>query len=141
MCSMQTIVDVLSGNRSKEIDEEFYLKIKASYELCLKLLWIEEKFNIVKDNYYEWEEEIKKSYDYLISVQNSDPNCDRIMKEHGKAEIVTLNRRIFNVLNSIRMYRDQVLHDLSGINSDYKVKFEKKTNALYCCESHSMTYN
>lgn len=131
MCSMQTIIDVLSGNKSKDIDEKLYLKIKDSYKLCLKLIWIEEKFNIVKDNYYEWEEEIQKSYDFLISVQNSDSNCNQVIKNHGIAEIVTLNRRIINVLNSIRMYRDQVLHDLSGINPDYKVRFEKKTNELY----------
>ena len=128
---MQTIIDVLSGNKSKDIDEKLYLKIKDSYKLCLKLIWIEEKFNIVKDNYYEWEEEIQKSYDFLISVQNSDSNCNQVIKNHGIAEIVTLNRRIINVLNSIRIYRDQVLHDLSGINPDYKVRFEKKTNELY----------
>ena len=97
----------------------------------MKLLWIEEKFNIVSDNFYEWEQEIQKSYDFLIANQNEHSNYDMIIQAHGSKEIIILNRRLFNVLSSIRMYRDQVLHDLANLDNQLKREFEAETNRQY----------
>lgn len=130
-CHVQIMEEALTTNKAWEIDDKTFLKTENEYHLCMKLLWTEERFNIVRDNFYEWEQEIKKSYDFLIENQNDHPDCNTIMQTHGAKEIVILNRRLFNVLNSIRMYRDQVLHDLSGLDSQMKSEFEKETNRQY----------
>ena len=130
-CHVQIMEESLTTNKAWEIDDNTFLRTENEYHLCLKLLWTEERFNIVSDNFYEWEQEIKKSYDFLIENQNEHPDCDTIMQTHGAKEIVILNRRLFNVLNSIRMYRDQVLHDLSDLDNQMKCKFEEETHRQY----------
>lgn len=124
-CRVQ-IMEELFGNREvHEITDDCFLNVKRSYFTCLKLLWIEEKWNIVSDNFYEWEEEIKNSYDFFLHNHNENN------VEYGKREIIRLNRRLFNVLSSIRMYRDQVLKDLSDLDSELKKQFEKETHTQY----------
>lgn len=105
-CRMQIMDEFLSNTQPWEIEDTIFIKIKNAYSNCLNLLWIEEKLNIVNGNFYEWEQEIKDSYDFLIKTQSDKPDCNNIMNEHGTKEIIVLNRRLFNVLNSIRMYRD-----------------------------------
>lgn len=130
-CHVQIMEELLSNGQSWEIDDDEFIKVREDYYTCLNLLWIEEKFNIVSDNFYEWEQEIKNSYNFLIENQNDRPDCDTIMNEHGTKEIIVLNRRFFNIINSIRMYRDQVLHDLSSIGNKAKIAFEKETHNQY----------
>lgn len=130
-CHVQIMEEYLTTNKAWEIDDETFLQTSSEYHLCMKLLWTEERFNIVRDNFYEWEQEIKKSYDFLIESQSDHPDCNMIMQAHGTKEIVVLNRRLFNVINSIRMYRDQVLHDLSSLDSCMKCDFEEETHRQY----------
>lgn len=114
-CKVQIMEELLFNNQCREIEDEIFIETKNAYNDCLNLLWIEEKLNIVSGNFYEWEQEIKDSYDFLVKAQNDRSDCNNIMNKHGAKEIIVLNRRLFNVLNSIRMYRDQILHDLSDI--------------------------
>lgn len=130
-CHIQIMEELLTNNQSWRIEDNSFKAVRESYFTCLNLLWIEEKLNIVSGNFYEWEQEIKKSYDFLLKTQSDRSDCDLIMKEHGTKEIIILNRLLFNVVNSIRMYRDQVLHDLSGLGGDLKSDFEKETNRQY----------
>lgn len=130
-CRVQIMEELLTNNQSWEIEDDIFIEIKNAYSDCLNLLWIEEKINIVSGNFYEWEQEIKDSYDFLIKAQSDKPDCNIIMNEHGTKEIIVLNRRLFNVLNSVRMYRDQILHDLSHFGSEFKAQFEKATNQQY----------
>jgi len=130
-CRVQIMEEFLTNNQSWEIEDRDFITVRDAYKTCLRLLWVEEKFNIVSDNFYEWEQEIKDSYDFLIESQSDRPDCDTIMKEHGTKEIIVLNRRLSNILNSIRMYRDQVLHDLSALGNELKIKFESETNRQY----------
>lgn len=130
-CHIQIMEELLTNNQSREIGDDSFKAVKESYFTCLRLLWIEEKLNIVSENFYEWEQEIKRSYDFLLMAQSDCADCNWIMQEHGTKEIIILNRRLFNVLNSIRMYRDQVLHDLSGLGDNLKSDFEKETNRQY----------
>lgn len=124
-CRAQIMGELLRNNKVHEIADDCFLNVKRDYFTCLKLLWIEEKWNIVSDNFYEWEEEIKNSYDFLLLNYNE---CN---VEYGKREIIILNRRLFNVLSSIRMYRDQVLKDLSDLDNELKKEFENETHAQY----------
>ncbi len=130
-CHVQIMEEFLTNNQSWKIEDESFKSVKESYFTCLNLLWIEEKLNIVSGNFYEWEQEIKKSYDFLLATQSDRNDCKSIMREHGTKEIIVLNRHLFNVINSIRMYRDQVLHDLSSLDDNLKKNFEKETNHQY----------
>lgn len=126
----------LSGIPSREIEDEIFVKVGNSYNACLSMIWIEEKFNIVSGNYHEWEQEIKESYDFFLANQNDKPDCNEILQNYGMTEVVVLNRRLNNLLSTIRLYRDQVLHGLSLLEkqlfvSNLKNEFEKETNKLY----------
>lgn len=130
-CRIQIMEEVLTNNQSWRIEDSSFMAVRESYFTCLNLLWVEEKINIVSGNFYEWEQEIKRSYDFLLKNQSDRYDCHSIMTEHGTKEIIVLNRHLFNVINSIRMYRDQVLHDLSGLGDKLKSDFEKETHRQY----------
>lgn len=130
-CHMQIIEEFYANVPPWKIEDSNFIEVKNAYNTCLNLLWIEEKFNIVSGNFYEWEQEIKNSYDFLLKNQSDRPDCKLIMKQHGTEEIIVLNRRLSNVLSSIRMYRDQVLHDLSNLGKEFKINFEEETNRQY----------
>ncbi|AUS26741.1 hypothetical protein [Paenibacillus polymyxa] len=135
-CGVQTMQELLFGTPPKDVDDEVFLKVRSSYHACLSLIWIEEKFNMVSANYYEWEEQIKESYDFFLANQNDKQDCAEKFQNFGMAQVVVLNRRLNNLLNTIRLYRDQVLHGLSLLEkqllvSDLKIEFEKETNKLY----------
>ncbi|MNW47510.1 hypothetical protein D3C74_248420 [compost metagenome] len=135
-CSIQIMKEILSGIPPKDVNDDIFLKVRNSYHACLSLIWIEEKFNIVSANYYEWEEQIKEGYDFFLENQNDKQDCDEKFQDFGMAEVVVLNRRLNNLLSTIRLYRDQVLHGLSLLEkqllvSDLKIEFEKETNKLY----------
>lgn len=130
-CHVQIMEELLVNMQPWEIEDSSFIEVKNAYNTCLNLLWIEEKFNIVAGNFYEWEQEIKNSYDFMIKNQSDRPNCKFIMTQHGTEEIIVFNRRLANVLSSIRMYRDQVLHDLSNLDNELKSNFEKETNRQY----------
>lgn len=60
-CHVQIMEEALTTNKGWEIDDKTFLRAENEYHLCMKLLWTEERFNIVSDNFYEWEQEIKKA--------------------------------------------------------------------------------
>lgn len=130
-CRVQIMEEIITNNQSWRIEEDSFIAVKKSYSICLNLLWIEEKLSIVSDNFYEWESEIKDSYDFFLKNQSDSSYCNSIMCSHGIKDIIVLNRRLINVLNSIRMYRDQVLHDLSCLDDKLRRDFEKETNRQY----------
>ena len=117
-------------DQSREITKEKYSEIKDAYEICLTCLWIEEKFNILFGNYLEFEEELENIYSVLIK-ENKNPE-EQIC--YGREFISKLNRRLANFLSSVRMYIDQVQHDLSTI--DKKIEEDLKLKELFLKETH-----
>ena len=67
-CKLQTMDELLCNMPAREIKDEEFLKVKSEYSSCLILLWIEEKFNIISGNYYDWEEEIKENYNFFHTI-------------------------------------------------------------------------
>ena len=63
-CHIQIMEELLTNNQSWRIEDDSFKAVRESYFTCLNLLWIEEKLNIVSGNFYEWEQEIKKSEDF-----------------------------------------------------------------------------
>lgn len=135
-CEIQTRDEFLCNVPAREIKDEEFLKIKNAYSSCLILLWIEEKFNIISGNYYDWEEEIKENYNFFIENQNSDPDCDARFIKYGSQKIVELNRKLNNLLSSIRLYQDQTYHELSSMEkrlgvTNLEKQLKNKSHELY----------
>ena len=114
------------GPRLK-IKKQDFIEIKKMYSECRKFLWIEEKFNILKENYLEFKKEIKHFYTIIDQNQTNESNLKKLISK----KIIQYNRLVFNFLSSVRLYIDQVQKDLNSINPEYKQKFKKKTNILY----------
>lgn len=133
--TVQNMREVLCHIPEHDLPEKDFLCVKNAYNTCLTLLWIEEKFNILSQNYDEWEEEIKSSYDFFLRNQNSDPDCSHRQNQFGLKEIIILNRRLNNFLSSVRLYQDQVSHNLSSLeeitSKTLLQNFQQKASALY----------
>lgn len=114
------------GPRLK-IKKQDFIEIKKMYSECRKFLWIEEKFNILKENYLEFKKEIEHFYTIIDQNQTNESNLKKLISK----KIIQYNRLVFNFLSSVRLYIDQVQKDLNSINPEYKQKFKKKTNILY----------
>ena len=110
-----------------EIKKQDFIEIKKMYSECRKFLWIEEKFNILKENYLEFKKEIKHFYKIIDQNQTNESNLKKLISK----KIIQYNRLVFNFLSSVRLYIDQVQKDLNSINPEYKQKFKNKTNILY----------
>ena len=131
ICHVQIMEEFLTSATSQLISDDNFNKVKNAYELCLTLLWIEEKFNIITANFLEFEQEVYDAYNFISVNTNDKSESDEIIKIYGRDKIISLNRRIANILGSIRMYRDQVSHDLSKIDTELKEQFTKQTNIQY----------
>ncbi|MDU4882665.1 MAG: hypothetical protein E6348_04215 [Clostridium celatum] len=128
--------EILCNISAREIDDAQFLRIESAYNICLALLWIEEKFNIITGNYYDLEQEIEENYNYFLVNQSSDSNCNILFHKYGSEKIVVLNRKLNNLLSSIRLYQDQTFHELSTLEkqlgiTDLVKKFKDKTHELY----------
>jgi len=91
-----------------EIEKDDYDRISIAKQSLVNMLYIEEKFNFIVENFLELEQELVKvtlnkmyfpiySFDWSMSV----------------SDIHLINRRIINLLTTSRMYLDQVSHDLN----------------------------
>lgn len=141
-CGVQIMEEILCNIPAREISDDQFLKIERAYNICLALLWVEEKFNIISGNYYELEQEFEENYKYFLDNQNSDPNCNRLFHKYGSEKIVVLNRKLNNLLSSIRLYQDQTFHELSKLEKQLSMnnlvkKFKSKTHELY---DNSLSY-
>lgn len=89
----------------EEISQQDYLQGKAAKEGYMALLGIEEKLDIVLENYAEYERELLS-----LALNRSifhDPDWSSIIND-----IHTVNRRLANLLTTGRLYIDQVKHDI-----------------------------
>ena len=114
------------GPRLK-IKKQDFIEIKKMYSECRKFLWIEEKFNILKENYLEFKKEIENLYTIIDQNQINESNLEKLISK----KIIQYNRLVFNFLSSVRLYIDQVQKDLNSINPKYKQEFKMKTNIIY----------
>lgn len=108
--------------------------IKKHYGLMLRYEWIEEKFKIVLDNYTEFEQTIYEVYHDCKACQKNDKE----LVERAQKGINTVNRRVANLLTTVRMYYDHLFHDVSthekvlGLSKGlYSKPLSKKANELY----------
>lgn len=116
-------------NISVEIDSQRFETVESAKNTCLLALGLEEKFQLVVDNYIEWETELLKQAQIYMFRQ---PNKFEAMQQR-----VLVARRLTNVLTGFRLYVDQTDHAVSKVfgNSSEELKSIKKFKAnLY--DSH-----
>ncbi len=110
-----------------EIDEQEYKDIKNPKVNLLELFYIEEDFDLVLENYIEYEIE-------LLSIASRTmifPNDDYYSISRDRK---TISRRIMNLLSTCRAYLDQSSHHLSNIygkNSEESKVFKEETHIQY----------
>lgn len=106
---MATLLDYIYNNKS-EITEEEFKKMKNEYTFIMKIVWINEKYGMVLDNYYEFISEMRRAERELLEREQG---IEKI--ELGQKFILLFNRKLSNLLCSVRMYIDQTQHDLSTL--------------------------
>jgi len=94
------------GSHSIPITEEEFARAQECKEKLLKALEIEEKFNIVLENYLEYEKELLDiTLQKAISFDMSDT----------RDIIHRIDRRLINLLSTCRLYLDQVPQDVGSM--------------------------
>lgn len=91
-----------------EVSAEEFIQFKRCKNGFMVLLDIEEKLDIVLENYAEYERELLS-----LTLERSlffDPSWSAVI-----SDIHTVNRRLANLLTTSRLYIDQVKHDISKI--------------------------
>jgi hypothetical protein len=99
---------VLFSKQFVDISESDYQHIKVARYKLIEALNIEEKWELVVENYREFEMEIlKSSTSYMLfSYYEYSPLVNELNK---------INRRLINLLTACRLYVDQIIHQISNI--------------------------
>ncbi len=100
-----------------EISEDEYGKLKAAKEALFQTLYMEEKLDIVLENYFEFEETVLKSALKHMLFRNQDYNWYQSEKR-------MISRRIINLLTACRLYVDQTRHHISRIFGKISTQFQ-----------------
>jgi hypothetical protein len=93
------------------ISEEEYQAISNAKKKLLEALYLEEKLDIVIENYLEFEMELLASS--TRQMVNRGQNYSWFQEEINK-----LNRRVVNLLSAGRLYLDHSMHHLSNMYGD-----------------------
>lgn len=125
---MYGLTRLVSGQPGfQEIGIEQSKKIAEAKLNLIEILYIEEKFNILIENYFDLESTLLElSAKYMI-FRNLD--YEIIQNRHQ-----LVNRRIINLLSSTRLYLDQTkhhFHNIFGKNSSEVKRFKSATNSEY----------
>lgn len=115
------------GSQSISSSLEEFNKAKESRKFLVHGLRIENKFELLLENYIEFESELLD-----ISTRNmvrQVPNYEWL-----KDQTNLINRRIVNLLSTCRLYQDHIAHELSllfGEKSDEYKTIEDKKSEMY----------
>ena len=110
-----------------EIDKAEYERIKVARTNLLELLLLEETFDVLIENFQEYEAE-------LLSIASRDLVFSFHDDNSISRERIIVARRIVNLLSACKMYLDQSIHHLTtmyGENSEKVEVVRNKTNNYY----------
>jgi hypothetical protein len=109
-----------------KINKTDFIELKKAKEFLNYIFNVEESYDILISNYVEFEQEILK-----LTLQNmifSDYTSE------GFYELkMLLNKRLINLLSSVKLYQDLVKHQIPGYFEDRK-KFQNRINNLFATE-------
>jgi len=92
----------------ENIDQRRYLEVKHAREVCLTAIDLEEKINLLLDNYSEFEIELLKLAQWAIVHRVRDHHESMLQR-------LLIDRRIVNLLTACRLYLDQSEHRISQL--------------------------
>jgi len=128
---------VLESNGFVALSEEEFETIKEAQENLFEALFIEENFDLVVENYLEFE------IDLLSAAARQMIHAMRKYDQYQE-ERRRINRRIANVLTACRSYLDQTGHHLSemfGRDSAIESKFQQGVSEQYeRCAAYRVMY-
>ena len=109
------------------IDEVEYVRVKTARQNLFDILFVEEKFDLVAENFYEYETELLAIASRMMIFSNDD----HISKSRERNLI---SRRILNLLSAGRMYIDQSIQHIEkiyGKNSSNVDLIKKEISSQY----------
>lgn len=112
-----------------EITNEQFNNIKSAKENLVKMLYIEEKFNFIVENFLDLEHDLLKVT--LNKVYFQSYTLDWSL---SVSEIHLINRRLINLLTTTKLYLDQITHDINMISHgipEFTEQIKIKTNNQY----------
>ena len=89
---------------------DYFSQLKSAQEFLLEAMYIEEKFNLILENYAEFELELF-NYSIRRMLFHDFDWSSTVDKMHS------INRKIINLLTTCRLYIDQVSHNIHKIYS------------------------
>jgi len=110
-----------------ELTPERYNSIKNARNALLEISFIEEKFDLVVENFFEYEQTLLLLAGWDLVFRDFDHQ-----RAHRHRRLI--NRRLANLLSGCRLYQDQALHHLSrtyGENSDQVVEVRTAMRGQY----------
>lgn len=120
------LTKLVDGNQKfLEISKSDYAQIESSRSNLFQALYIEEKLDLLIENYVEYEIELLSSSAHHMLFQDKDWSV-------FTRDINKISRRIINLLSSARLYTDQIVHHLSTIyrTGDEKVKIVRQQMSI-----------
>lgn len=118
---------VLGFSSFIEISDDEFTRITNAKRNLLTLLGIEEKFDLVLENYLEYERELLSLNLQRMLLQDFDGSS-------SMNDVQLINRRLANHLMTAHLYLDQVQHDLKTIyseNSQFPRILKQKVSEQY----------
>lgn len=115
------------------ITEDEYLAIKLAKDFLFEALYLEQKLNLVMEDYLEYEMMLLSKAAQHMIFQNL--NYPRI-----QTEVNDINRRLVNLLSACRMYLDHCSHHLRNIYGDNSDKVEEVRNQKNIEHDSSLSY-
>jgi hypothetical protein len=109
-----------------EIDAIEYDQIKEARKNLLEVLFLEEKLDLVTENFYEYESELLSIASRMMIFHNEDHFS--MSRERN-----VINRRIVNLMSACRMYLDQSIHHIANVygKDSYKIEVIKTERSLH----------
>src|ERR1039458_6938051 len=104
-----SVIGFVSGQPlrlEKAVAKEQYDPAKAGRDVCILALGFEERFQLVLDNFHEWEMELLNQAHNHLLWRNTGHNA-------AMQDRLCLDRHLVNLLSSMRLYLDHTDHGIS----------------------------
>ncbi|MGC5776663.1 hypothetical protein [Paenibacillus pabuli] len=116
----------LSKEEYIEISREDMERLRDTKTRLINLMYFEEKFDILLENFLEYEQEVFRATLNKIYFPASSLDWSA-----GIGDIHAINRRLINLLTTTKLYLDQAVHDLNSVFMGASDNFTKLTRTEY----------
>ncbi len=109
---------ILGSTIAQEIHEEQFVRLKKSHSILLSARAIEEKYDLLISNYFEFEKELLSKIAEHSLFEQTSYNAFYDLRS-------ILNRRVINLLTSTKLYCDQIEKHVRGCKTITSESFTK----------------